>query len=181
MPPIFEKLDKAKPVYDAVEHWTMFVCKVLLAIDILVTGYVVVARWLAFLPSTSWSEEVVLTCMAYMAVLSAAVAIRRGTHIRMTAFDRMLPKKFITITDFISDIAVLVLAIIMIVVGWQYAVNIGSKGTYVTLTSISKFWMYLPVPLAGFAMVVFQIELLYNHVKDLFVAKVAKQEKGEEA
>lgn len=178
MPPIFAKLDKAKPIYDAVEYWTMFVCKVLLAIDILVTGYVVVARWIPFLPSTSWSEEVVLTCMAYMAVLSAAVAIRRGTHIRMTAFDRMLPKKFIIVTDFISDIAVLVLAVIMIVVGWQYAVSIGAKGTYVTLTSVSKFWMYLPVPLAGFAMVVFQVELLYNHVKDIFVRKA---EKGEEA
>ncbi len=178
MPPIFEKLDKAKPIYDAVEYWTMFVCKVLLSIDILVTGYVVVARWIPALPSTSWSEEIVLTCMAYMAVLSAAVAIRRGTHIRMTAFDRMLPPKFIIVTDFIADIGVLILAVLMIVVGWKYAINIGAKGTYVTLTSVSKFWMYLPVPLAGFAMVVFQVELLYNHIKDIFVRKL---EKGEEA
>ena len=43
---------------------------------------------ISFIPDPSWSEEVVLTLMSYMAVLSAALAIRRKAHIRMTAFDR---------------------------------------------------------------------------------------------
>ncbi len=29
--------------------------------------------------------------------------------------------------------------------------------------------MYFPVPLAGVAMIVFEIEALYNHVKDIFM------------
>ena len=54
--------------------------------------------------------------MAYMAVLSAALAIRRGAHIRMTALDSYLPKKLVKSLDILADVAVLVLAVIMLTV-----------------------------------------------------------------
>ena len=62
----------------------------------------------------------------------------------------------------------------MLVVGWQYAVQIGSRGTYVSMPSISRFWMYFPIPLAGGAMILFLIESLYNHLKRFYVVKEAK-------
>ena len=34
---------------------------------------------------------------------------------------------------------------------------------------LSRFWMYFPVPLAGVAMIIFEIEALYNHIKSIFV------------
>ena len=107
--------------------------------------------------------------MAYMAVLSAALAIRRNAHIRMTAFDTYLPKQVVRALDILSDAAVLALAVIMITVGWKYAKGIGSKGFYVSMPWLSRFWMYFPVPLAGVAMLVFEVEALYNHVKSFFV------------
>ena len=167
MPEIFNKIDKIKPAYDFVYKAVLLVCKLLLVADIVITS-------MSFIPDPAWSEEVVLTCMSYMAVLSAALAIRRGAHIRMTAFDNYLPKKVVTFLDILADVAVLVLAVIMITVGWKYATGIGSKGTYVSMPKVSKFWMYFPVPLAGVAMVVFEIEALYNHVKKIFVKEEAK-------
>ena len=38
-----------------------------------------------------------------------------------------------------------------------------------TMPWLSRFWMYFPVPLAGVAMIIFEIEALYNHVKSFFV------------
>jgi TRAP-type C4-dicarboxylate transport system permease small subunit len=113
----------------------------------------------------------VLTFMAYIAVLSAALAIRRRSHIRMTAFDRVLPKKLIWALDLIADVAVMILGFIMIFVGWQYAQRLGSRGTYVSIPSLSRFWMYFPVPLAGVAMVIFEIEALYNSARKLFFSE----------
>ena len=110
-----------------------------------------------------------MTLMSYMAVLSAALAIRRGAHIRMTALDRFLPKGVLKALDILSDVAVLALAVIMMVQGWTYAISIGSKGTYVSMTWLSRFWMYFPVCLAGVAMIVFEIEALYTHVRSFFV------------
>ena len=95
MPKIFTTLDKIRPAYDFTYKVVLFICKILLIADILITTMSVIGRYVPFIPDPSWSEEVVLTCMSYMAVLSAALAIRRGAHIRMTAFDMYLPKKVV--------------------------------------------------------------------------------------
>lgn len=169
MPTIFDKLDKIKPIYDMIYKVILFICKILLILDIAITSMAVAGRYISFIPDPSWSEEIVLTFMAYMAVLSAALAIRRGAHIRMTALDNYLPKTLIKFLDILADVAVLLLALVMIVVGWQYATGLGAKGFYTSIPKLSKFWMYFPVPLAGVAMLVFEIESLYNHIKGIFV------------
>lgn len=168
MPKIFEKIDKIKPAYDMTYKVVLFLCKILLIIDILITSMAVAGRYISFIPDPAWSEEIVLTCMAYMAVLSAALAIRRGAHIRMTAFDAYLPKTLLKVLDIIADIAVFILALVMLIVGWQYAMQIGGRGTYVSMPSVSRFWMYFPVPLAGIAMIIFEVEAIYNHIKKFF-------------
>ena len=87
MPEIFKTIDKIKPAYDITYNAVMVICKLLLIADIIITTMSVIGRYVPFIPDPAWSEEVVLTCMSYMAVLSAALAIRRGAHIRMTQSD----------------------------------------------------------------------------------------------
>ncbi|MDD2396151.1 MAG: TRAP transporter small permease subunit, partial [Sphaerochaeta sp.] len=117
MSKFFTTMDKIKHAYDWTDRIVMIACKLLLIADILITSYAVAGRmfnqYIPFLKDPAWSEEVVLTCMSYMAVLSAALAIRRGSHIRMTAFDKYLPKRVIKFLDILSDIAVLSLGLIM--------------------------------------------------------------------
>lgn len=169
MPKIFATLDKVRPVYDIVYKVVLFICKLLLVADILITSYAVAGRFIPFISDPSWSEEIVLTLMSYMAVLSAALAIRRGAHIRMTAFDTYLPKIVVKILDILADAAVLALGVIMLVCGWNYASTLGGRGFYVSMPWLSRFWMYFPVPLAGGAMIIFEVEALYNHIKSFFV------------
>ena len=169
MPKIFTTLDKIKPAYDIPYKVVLFICKLLLIADILITTMSVIGRYVSFIPDPAWSEEVVLTCMSYMAVLSAALAIRRGAHIRMTAFDVYLPKTAVKVLDILADLAVCILGVIMMVVGWNYATTLGGRGFYVSMPWLSRFWMYFPVPLAGVAMIIFEIEALYNHIKSIFV------------
>ncbi|MCI7744725.1 TRAP transporter small permease [bacterium] len=170
----FQTMDKIRPVYDWVYRIFLFICKILLIADILITSYAVLGRYVPFIKDPAWSEEVVLTLMSYMAVLSAALAIRRGAHIRMTAFDPYLPKKLLKALDILADVAVLALSLIMMVSGWNYATTLGGRGTYVSMPWLSRFWMYFPIPLAGLAMFVFEIEALYNHLKGILL----KEEKN---
>ena len=167
MSDFFKAVDKIKPAYDATYKFVLLICKLLLIGDIAITTMAVAGRYISFIPDPAWSEEIVLTFMAYMAVLSAALAIRRGAHIRMTAFDPYL--------DVLSDIAVLILAVVMIVVGWKYAMKIGAKGTYVSMPGLSKFWQYFPIPLAGVAMLIFELEALYNHIKAICLKEDSKE------
>ena len=71
--------------------------------------------------------------------------------------------------DILSDVAVMVLGVVMMAVGWNYATTLGGRGFYVSMPWLSRFWMYFPVPLAGVAMIIFEIEALYNHIKSFFV------------
>lgn len=182
MPKFFDTLDRVRPVYDVVYKAIMVICKLLLVADILITSYAVAGRLIGgiqlsdgrylrhvvfFLDDPAWSEEVVLTLMSYMAVLSAALSIRTGAHIRMTALDRYLPKKLIMVLDVLADIAVMALGIIMLVVGAKFAAQ--QKGSFISIPSLSKFWMYLPVPVAGGAMIIFELESIYNNIKKFFV------------
>ena len=168
MPKIFTTLDKIKPAYDVTYKVVLFICKMLLIVDILITTMSVIGRYVPFIPDPAWSEEVVLTCMSYMAVLSAALAIRRGAHIRMTALTSICqdrrqgaghPRRSGGLHPRPHHAGC----------GWNYATTLGGRGFYVSMPWLSRFWMYFPVPLAGVAMIIFEIEALYNHIKSFFV------------
>lgn len=168
MPSFFRTLEKIKPLYDWTYKIVMFICKLLLIGDIIVTSWSVIGRYVPFISDPHWSEEIVLTFMAYMAVLSATLAIRKRSHIRMTAFDNKLPKSVIKALDLLADIAVLALGVILLVEGIRFCNSpLAAKGKYASLP-LSKFWQYLPIPVAGFSMIVFELEQVFQHIMAFF-------------
>ena len=122
-----------------------------------------------------------LTLMVYMAVLSATLAIRKRSHIRMTAFDQYLPKKAIIWLDLLADVAVLVLGIVLVVQGYTVIKptgNIAKFAKYSSLPKLSQIWMYMPVPVAGAGMIIFELEQIFQHIEEFFTLK---DNKGKEA
>ena len=174
MPKIFNAFEKIKPVYNWTYKVVMFICKILLIVDILVTSMAVAGRYISFIPDPAWSEQVVLTCMVYMAVLSATLAIHTNSHIRMTVFDQYLPPKVVKTLDVVADIAVMVLGYILLTKGLEVCQSPLAKfGKYESLPWLSRVWMYIPIPLAGGSMIIFEIEQLFDHLKAFFVKEVA--------
>ncbi len=175
----FIMADKIEKVFDKLYAFVMVLCKLLLIADVVVTSYAVLGRYVGkyipFLDDPSWSEEIVLTCMVYMAFLSAALAIRKGTHIRMTSLDMYFPKKVLYVLDLVAYILVLLFSIVLVVEGFKFATTIGARASYTSLPWLSKFWQYAPVPIAGVAMVLFQLEGIYRHLTGR-----GSQEKGGE-
>lgn len=155
----------AKRFFDWFYQAVMFVCKILLIADIGITSFAVLGRYISFIPDPAWSEEIVLTCMIYMALISAALAIRRQAHIRMTALDRYLPVRAVQLLDLFGDLVVLAFGGMMMWVGWSYAVRVGENSVYTSLPWLSKFWLYVPVAFSGLAIILFQMELILKHLK----------------
>lgn len=167
---VFATLDKIQPVYEWVYKIVMFLCKLLLVADVLITTMAVLGRYVPFIPDPAWSEQVVLTLMVYMAVLSASLAIRKGSHIRMTAFDGRLPKGLIRALDLFADVAVMALGIAMLVYGMKVCNSpLAKYGRYESMPWLSRFWMYFPIPLAGVSMIIFELERIYVHIKGFFI------------
>ena len=177
MPAFFRALEKIKPVYDWTYKIILFICKLLLITDIAITAWSVAGRHIHFITDPKWSEEIILTLMVYMAVLSATLAIRRRSHIRMTAFDKYLPRKVLLALDLVADVAVLALGVIMLVVGVKVCNGPLAKfGKYGSIPTLSKFWMYLPIPVAGVGMIIFELEQVFQHIQAFFVKKDDGQE-----
>lgn len=174
MPKIFTAFERIRPVYNWTYKIVMFICKILLIVDILVTSMAVCGRYISFIPDPAWSEQVVLTCMVYMAVLSATLAIHTNSHIRMTVFDQYLPSKVVKTLDVVADIAVMILGYILLTKGIEVCNSPLAKfGKYESLPWLSRVWMYIPIPLAGGSMIIFEIEQLFDHIKAFFVKEVA--------
>ncbi len=175
MPAFFRTLEKIRPLYDWTYKIIMFICKLLLIGDILITSWAVAGRYIPFITDPHWSEEIVLTFMVYMAVLSATLAIRKGAHIRMTAFDTYLPKKVLVVSDILADLAVMILGIILVVYGIRFCNSpLSLRGKYASIPTLSKVWQYLPVPVAGIGMIIFELEQVFLHVEQLFVKEDKK-------
>lgn len=170
MPQVFRVLDKVRPFYEWAYKIIMFLCKILLVVDILITFMAVMGRYVSFIPDPAWSEQVVLTLMVYMAVLSAALAIRTRSHIRMTIFDKRLPPKLLRVLELISDAGVTALGIVLLVYGWKVCRSpLATFGRYESMPWLSRFWMFFPIPLAGVSMLIFQMEQTYLHIRDFFI------------
>ena len=173
MPAFFQTLEKVRPFYDWAYKIMLFICKLLLIADIIITSVTVAGRYFPFFTAPHWGEEMVLTLMVYMAVLSATLAIRKRTHIRMTAFDQYLPKKAIICLDLLADLAVLILGIILVKYGYEVIKptgNIAKFAKYSSLPKLSQIWMYLPVPIAGLGMIIFELEQVFQHLEEFFVS-----------
>lgn len=168
MPKFFTVMDKVKPVYDITYKVVLFICKILLIADILVTCYIVIGRYINFIDPPVWGEEIVLTLMVYMAVLSATLAIRRNAHIRMTAFDKYLNKNLLRGLDIFADLIVMALGVILLIYGSKVAQNM-TRATFNSIRTLSRFWIYLPMPIAGATMIIFELEQVYQHIRGFFV------------
>ena len=142
----------------------MFICKLLLIVDVAITAMAVAGRYISFIPDPAWSEQMVLTFMCYMAMLSATLAIRRRAHIRMTAFDSYLPKGLVKFLDILADVAVLALGVVLLVYGIKVCNSpLARFGRYESLPQLSRVWMYLPIPIAGAGMAIFELEQIFQH------------------
>ena len=176
MPAFFRAVEKIKPVYDWTYKILMFICKLLLIGDIVITAWAVAGRYIPFITDPHWSEEIVLTLMVYMAVLSATLAIRKRAHIRMTAFDKYLPKKVLMASDLLADIAVLALGVVLVIYGIKFCNSpLSMRGKYASIPTLSKFWQYLPVPVAGVSMIIFELEQVFQHIEAFFVKDEKKE------
>ena len=179
MPAWINSLKKLRPIYDWAYKIMLTLCKLLLIADIFITSWAVLGRYVSFISDPHWSEEIVLTFMVYMAVLSATLAIRKRSHIRMTAFDKYLPRKALLCLDLLADLAVLALGVLLLVQGAKVISptgNIAKFAKYSSIPTLSQTWMYLPVAIAGAGMIIFELEQVFLRIEEFFSPDNAEKE-----
>ncbi|WP_180270783.1 TRAP transporter small permease [Sporanaerobium hydrogeniformans] len=169
MPP--KGWDAVTKFFDAV-HWLfMSFCKCCFILMVALTSYVVFNRYIIKNPLT-WGEPVVLMCMVYMSLISAALAIRKDTHIRMTVIDFVVPRRVSDVLKGCAHIGITFFSWFMIIYGFEFC-KIAAKST-MTGVGIKNIWLYLSVPIAGVALALMESERLLNFIKRRLYPEWAK-------
>ena len=150
-------MEKVTKFFDYVYLVFMTLCKIFFVGMVVVTAYVVFGRFVLN-NSPSWGEELALLCMVYMSMISAALAIRKDTHIRMTVIDLFLPEKVVNFFKGMAQVMIFCFSWFMIIYGWQFAQLMGRS--MMTGLRVKSMYLYLAIPIAGVALCLMEIELL---------------------
>lgn len=150
---------KVTKFFDFVYKFFMTICKIFFTLMVVLTSYVVFNRFV-LKGSLPWGEPVILMCMVYMCMISASLAIRADTHIRMTIIDMIAPEKFVCVLRALAQVCIFAFSIFMIIFGWQFSMVAGRN--VITGVGIKSMWLYLSVPLAGVALCLMEIERVIN-------------------
>ncbi|MDC7232711.1 MAG: TRAP transporter small permease subunit [Spirochaetales bacterium] len=135
-----------KSFFDTIYNVSLFTCKILFIITIVITAYVVFGRYVLH-SHPVWGEEVVLISITYMALISSGLAIRREAHMKMTMLDLFLSKKAIDRVKLISTVSIMIFSLVLIFAGFKF--TWGMRLSRLTGLQIATSWQYLSVPLAG--------------------------------
>lgn len=152
-----------KKFYDTVYWLFMSFCKVVFMISICITSYVVFCRYILH-KTPRWGEQSILLCMVYMALISASLAVRTDTHLRVMLVDFILPKPVVEFLKMLSQFMIFGFSTFMIIYGFKFC-------TLMTKSSLSGIQvpqsvLYGAVPMAGICMLLMQSERFF-----LFILK----------
>ncbi|PTW59872.1 TRAP-type C4-dicarboxylate transport system permease small subunit [Breoghania corrubedonensis] len=113
-----------------------------------------------------WTGDVAQLLFTWLIFIGAAAGLRLGSHYTVD----LLPMHRRTVklsTDWIGFVAGVLVALLLLICGWELTM-IRSTAVVQSL-GISRFWMFLPLPLSGAFMILFLAEML----QDLLTRRVA--------
>ena len=152
-------MEKVTKFFDLVYKLFMSFCKICFICMVVITGVVVFNRYF-IKKQLVWGEPVVLIFMVYMSLVSAALAIRKDTHIRMQIVDFFLPEKVVNVMRAAANVAIFCFGIVMIVYGYGFT-KLATRNI-ITGVGITSAWLYASCPIAGVAICLMEIERAIN-------------------
>ena len=86
-----ERKSLAEKTVDILYDVIQWICVACLAGQVVVVSYAVFGRFILN-DTPAWSDEIARVLMVWMSLLSAAMAVRDDTHVRIAMFDRLFGK-----------------------------------------------------------------------------------------
>lgn len=150
----------------------------------LVTGFLVVdVVWGVFTRyvlqnASSWTEELARMLLIWVALLGASIAFIRKSHLGVDYFVGKLREKWRIISELVVYLLIAVFAAVVLLYG-------GYRLVALTLTTsqpspaLNIQWghVYLALPISGFFIVIFSIEMMIENIYKLLIFRVTRDER----
>ncbi|MFA6849684.1 MAG: TRAP transporter small permease [Selenomonadaceae bacterium] len=120
--------------------------------------------------SITWSEEVSLLLMVWMAFIAMAIGVEKKVHIAVVLFMNFFPKPIQKIVDFFNTVLITIFGSMIIYYGTKLIVSTWSST--MPATQLPAGALYLMIPVAGLYIMYFSLMHLlgiqkYHHRKFL--------------
>jgi TRAP-type C4-dicarboxylate transport system permease small subunit len=140
-----------KNAFLTLERWTSGIAMagacLMLAIAASLGMFQILTRFVFEQPA-EWTEVLIRFSLIWMVFLAIPMAFRQGAMVSVDVLRRWAPSSFRRVLDFAVCIATLLLLVIIIWWGWDYAKR-GGVQTMAGLESLSMFWAYLAMPVGA--------------------------------
>ena len=134
-----------------IERWTtwfaMAVACFMMAVASSLGLFQIFTRFVIERPA-EWTEVSIRFSLIWMVFMGVPMAFRQGAMVSVDVVYRWSPPRLKRVLDWLVSTAALLLVLIVIWWGWDYA-NRGKVQTVTGLENISMFWAYLAMPVGG--------------------------------
>ena len=94
-----EKIKRFQSAYskfeDIFSEIMMALCVIIFAVMVFSVSYGVLGRYLTFVKSPRWTQELAILCLVWLCFVSAGYAIKTDKHVRMSVIDRIVPERWV--------------------------------------------------------------------------------------
>jgi len=159
----FDFLDK---VFSFFEDWTLFFAVMAALIALFINVFL---RYV-FSYTLAWSEELVREVLIYTTFIGCSAAIKNRSMIKIDALVQLAPKLKIPL-NYISNIATLIFAMMMLYYGWKMAALQAATHQKTIIMQIPLVYLFAILPLMGGMMFIRTIMVMYQDVMEQRTAK----------
>jgi len=160
---ILDVLDKILSFF---EDWTLFISVMVALIALFVN---VVLRY-GFNYTLAWSEELVREVIIFTTFIGCSAAIKNRSMIKIDALVQLVPKLKIPL-NYISNLATLIFALMMLYYGWKMAALQAATHQKTIIMQIPLVYLFAILPLMGGMMFIRTIQVIYQDVMEQRTAK----------
>ncbi|WP_454908992.1 TRAP transporter small permease [Variovorax gossypii] len=140
-----------KEKFLSVERWTtgfsMLMACAMLVVASALGVFQIVTRFVLEQPA-EWSEILIRVSLIWMVFMGIPMAFRQGAMVSVDVLYRWSPPRMRRVLDAVVSVAALVLMLIVLWWGWDYAMR-GRVQSMAGLESISMVWSYLALPVGS--------------------------------
>ena len=160
-----------------IDNFEEYACSICLGVMILCLSLQVVAR-MTLGTSIAWTEELSRFSFIWAVYIGGVLAVKRGTHVRITAQFSLLGDKGKMFFRMLSDLIWIGFNIFFFVNSMEMIVeSLEYPETSPTL-KITKSWVELIIPLCFLLMSLRTVQLYVRHWRAGTMLKLAKYEEG---
>lgn len=106
-----------KKFEDIFSEIMLALCVVIFITMVFSVSYGVLGRYLTFVKSPRWTQELAILCLVWLCFVSAGYAIKSDKHVRMSVIDRIVPPKSVKYFHLGSYIFLAIVNLFLVIYG----------------------------------------------------------------